>query len=166
MHVNKQRVAAALLLGWLLTSGEIAMAQTHDEIERRNVDAVTKAFDAWRTGAGSPFDLLTPEAPWTIVGHSAAAKRYPNRQSFIDEVIKPFNARMRERLIPQVHDVMADGEQVVIRFDAQAVAHDGKPYRNTYAWFLKMRDGKVVEATAFFDSIAFDDLWNRVAPQK
>lgn len=166
VHGNKRRVSSAVMLvGWLMTSGEIAMAQTHDEIERRNVDAVMKAFDAWCAGSGSPFELLSPDAPWTIVGRSVAARRYPNRQSFMDEVIKPFNARMRERLVPQIQDVMADGDQVVVRFDARAVARDGVPYTNTYAWFLKMRDGKVVEATAFFDSIAFDDLWRRVAPQ-
>jgi hypothetical protein len=29
---------------------------------------------------------------------------------------------------------------------------------------MRFRDGLVVEATAFFDSIAFDELWNEVAP--
>ena len=140
------------------------MAQTHDEIERQNKDAVTKAFEAWRTGTGSPFDLLTADAPWTIVGRSVVARRYANRQAFIDQVITPFNARMRDRLVPQVHDVMVDGNQVVVRFDARAMARDGQPYTNTYAWFLTMRDGKVVEAIAYFDSIALDDLWQRVAP--
>ena len=46
--------------------------------------------------------------------------------------------------------------------DAQDV--DGKPYVNTYAWFLRMQDGWIVEAHAFFDSLAFDDFWRRVAP--
>jgi hypothetical protein len=43
-------------------------------------------------------------------------------------------------------------------------ARDGKPYVNTYAWFLEVRDGRIVVAHAFFDSIAFDELWTRVAP--
>ena len=29
---------------------------------------------------------------------------------------------------------------------------------------MKFREGLVVEATAFFDSIVFDELWNEVAP--
>jgi ketosteroid isomerase-like protein len=49
-------------------------------------------------------------------------------------------------------------------FDAKGTAHDGKPYVNTYAWFLDMRDGKVIAASAFFDSIEFDELWARVTP--
>jgi uncharacterized protein len=37
-------------------------------------------------------------------------------------------------------------------------------YANTYAWFLEMRDGRIMRAHAFFDSIAFDAFWRRVAP--
>jgi len=28
-----------------------------------------------------------------------------------------------------------------------------------------MRDGKVVDGTAFYDSISFNDLWTRVQPR-
>jgi ketosteroid isomerase-like protein len=27
---------------------------------------------------------------------------------------------------------------------------------------MKMRDGKVIDGTAFYDSISFNDLWDRV----
>ncbi len=57
-----------------------------------------------------------------------------------------------------------DGDTVIARFDAQGTARDGKPYVNSYAWFLQLKDGQIVKAQAFFDSIAFDDLWRRVAP--
>ena len=142
------------------------MAQTYDDMERQNKDAVTNAFEAWRAGTGSPFELLSPDAPWTIVGRSVVAQRYPSRHAFIDHVITPFNARMRERLVPQVHDVLVDGNRVVVRFDARAIARDGQPYTNTYAWFLTMREGRIIDAVAHFDSIAFDDLWKRVAPSQ
>jgi ketosteroid isomerase-like protein len=52
----------------------------------------------------------------------------------------------------------------VILFDAEATARDGLPYRNTYSWYLRMRDGKVVSATAFFDTREFDEFWTRVSP--
>jgi uncharacterized protein len=31
---------------------------------------------------------------------------------------------------------------------------------------MEMRDGKIVKATAFFDSIAFDEFWKRVPPKE
>jgi len=45
-----------------------------------------------------------------------------------------------------------------------AMARDGKSYENTYSWFLKMRDGKIIAATVLYDPIAFDDLWKRIRP--
>jgi hypothetical protein len=61
-----------------------------------------------------------------------------------------------------------DGDTVIVYFDAEGPTRDGSTYRNTYAWFLKMHNGKVTDATAFFDSIAFNELWQQVkpAPQK
>ena len=140
------------------------MAQTKDEIETRNKAVVQASFDAWRAGTGSPYDLLADDASWTIVGHSAASKTYPSKEAFMSEVIRPFNARMSVGLKPTLRNIYADGDTVIIFFDANGTARDGKPYGNTYAWFLDMRDGKVVKAFAFFDSVAFNDFWERVKP--
>lgn len=132
--------------------------------QERNKAIVQDRFAAWANGTGSPFELLDENATWTITGRSAASKTYPNREAFMTEVIRPFNARMQAPLKPKVHGIYADGDTVVIFFDAQTIARDGKPYVNTYAWFFEMRDGKVVKATAMFDSVEFNELWSRVQP--
>jgi len=49
-------------------------------------------------------------------------------------------------------------------WDGEGTRLDGNPYENTYAWFMRFREGLVVEATAFFDSIAFNELWGEVSP--
>ncbi|MGU9821676.1 hypothetical protein [Pseudomonas sp. ADAK22] len=41
--------------------------------------------------------------------------------------------------------------------------NDGTRYENDYVWLLTMRNGKAVKGTAFFDSVAFNELW-RVKP--
>ena len=73
---------------------------------------------------------------------------------------------MRERLVPTVHRLYADGDTVIAYFDARGVARDGQPYVNTYAWILRMQVGQIVEAQAFFDAPTFDDLWRRVSPDQ
>jgi hypothetical protein len=60
----------AALMG-LCLSGQPAMAQSTDSIERRNKALVQSRFDAWRAGTGSPYELLADDVTWTIVGHSA-----------------------------------------------------------------------------------------------
>ena len=128
----------------------------------KNKALVQAGFDRWRAGTGSPFELLVPEADWTIVGSSPLSRRYPDRQTFLEQVIQPFNARMATPLVPTVRGLFADGDTVVILFDGRAMAKDGHPYQNTYTWYFRMKDAKVVSAIAFFDTRDFDEFWNRV----
>ena len=140
-----------------------ANAKEVDEASR-NRSLVARGFDAWRDGTGSPYDLLDQGVAWTINGHSIAAKTYPTKEDFMREVIRPFNARMRTRLIPSVRKLYAEGDTVIALFDASGTARDGQAYANSYAWFLTMKGGRIIKADAFFDSIAFDDFWRRVSP--
>jgi uncharacterized protein len=88
------------------------------------------------------------------------------RDEFIDTVIKPFNARLTKPLVPTMRSLHSDGDTVIALFDGEALALDGKPYRNTYAWLMEMKDGKIVKVTAFFDAITFDEFWKRVQPKE
>jgi uncharacterized protein len=147
------------------TGGEMSVNATEvSATETRNKSLVREAFTAWRNGTGSPFDLLADDAEWTIVGRSDASRKYSSREAFMREVIRPFNTRMRAPLQPKIRSIYADGETVIVFFDAGGVASDGLRYDNTYAWFMEFEDGRIVKAHAFFDSIAFNDLWRRVRP--
>jgi len=66
--------------------------------------------------------------------------------------------------VPSVRQLYAEGDSVIAFFDARGTARDGQPYANTYAWILRLKDGRIVEAHAFFDSIVFDAFWHRVSP--
>ena len=80
-------------------------------------------------------------------------------------MIDPFNARLSSRLIPTVRGIYADGDMVIALFDGEGTALDGKPYRNTYSWYMRMRkDGRIYEVVGFFDTIAYTDFWTRVSP--
>ena len=129
--------------------------------------AVVKAsFDRWSAGTGTPFELLLADADWTIVGSSPLSKTYATREAFLEEVIKPFNARMATPMVPAVRGIYADGDVVIIFFDASATTKDGLSYRNTYTWYFRMKDKRVTSAVAFFDTREFDEFWNRVSPAK
>jgi len=140
------------------------MANAAISVEARNKSLVRDRFEAWRQGKGGPFELLADDASWTIEGGSVASKTYVGRETFMREVIRPFNARMSVGLKPTIRALCAEGDIVVIFFDASGTARDGKPYANTYFWLFEMQDGKVTKASAMFDTIEFNDFWSRVAP--
>lgn len=133
-------------------------------IEQANKDRIRVAFEAWAAGTGGPFALLADDASWTIVGNSPVSRTYTSRQEFLDVVIDPFNARMSAPLRPTVRALYAEDDWIIVLFDATATARDGVPYANTYTWYMRVQGDAIVEVIAFFDTIEFTDLWNRVTP--
>jgi uncharacterized protein len=142
----------------------VFMVDKKYEVELKNEQLTREAFRRWADGTGGPFELLADDALWTIVGNSVVSRKYDSKQNFIDTVIKPFNARMSQPLVPTIRSLYSDGDTVIALFDGRATAKDGKPYVNTYAWFMRFLGGRIVEVTAFFDSVEFNDFWARVKP--
>jgi ketosteroid isomerase-like protein len=132
-----------------------------------NRETMRRAFEAWSDGTGAIADAFAPDMVWRIEGHSVASREYASKAQFVEEVLAPFVARFAagERFRPvSIRSVHADGDTVIVLWHGRGVANDGEPYENTYAWFMRMRDGLVVDGTAFYDSISFNDLWSRVQP--
>jgi ketosteroid isomerase-like protein len=143
------------------------LAEPLASVTEANRERIRASFEAWRHGTGYVADVFADEMVWRIEGHSAASREYASKQEFVDEVLAPFSARFEtgEAFRPtRIRSILADGDTVVVVWDGHGVANDGKPYDNVYAWIMKMRDGMVVEGTAFYDSISFNDLWARVTP--
>jgi ketosteroid isomerase-like protein len=133
-----------------------------------NRQIIRAAFEAWQAGTTPITDVFAADMVWRIEGHSVASREYTNRQQFIDEVLTPFGARFvaGERFRPiRIRSIHADDDTVIVVWDGRGIANDGQPYENSYAWFMTMRDGKVIDGTAFYDSISFNNLWTRVQPR-
>jgi ketosteroid isomerase-like protein len=140
------------------------MSSAHTDSLRR---IAMTAFEAWQRGEASITEIFAPHMTWRIEGRSAASSEYRSAQEFVDGVLAPFGARFAdgEPFRPvAVRSVHADGDTVVVLWDGRGVANDGVPYENSYAWFMTFEDDKVIDGTAFFDSIAFNELWERVEP--
>ena len=144
------------------------MIDTPNARTEANRQTIRQAFNAWQQGTGPITEVFAPELVWRIEGHSLASKEYGSRQQFIDEVLTPFGARFRPaapfRPI-RIRSVHADGDTVIVCWDGRGIANNGQPHQNSYAWFMTLRDGKVIDGTAFYDSISFNDLWTRVQPR-
>jgi len=130
-----------------------------------NKRLIADAFAAWAKGEGNPFSLLAEDASWTIPGSSPVAGTYHGRQDFLDRAIQPFVARVAEPLRPAVQSIVAEDDTVVVMWEGHATALDGRPYDNRYCWVMRIQDGQIREATAFFDAPVFTDLWERVSPR-
>jgi ketosteroid isomerase-like protein len=134
-----------------------------------NREIVTDAFRSWADGTGYISSIFADDMTWEIAGRSAASGKFSNTQQFMDEVLRPFGARFSSEPPFRPVNIRAIYEDegnstVILVWDGQGTTTAGTTYQNTYAWFLTLSGGKVVDSTAFYDSIAFNELWESVTP--
>lgn len=152
-------LCGALLFGALVPG----LAQADANIEARNKQAVSQAFERWAAGGTTFFsDILTPDVLWTIKGSGPSAGVYRGVDAFVAGAVQPFAARLSTPVRPVSKQVWADGDHVIIQWDGAGMARDGQPYRNSYAWIFRMRDGKAYEVSAYLDLPAYDDVLQRI----
>jgi ketosteroid isomerase-like protein len=134
-----------------------------------NRQIVADAFAAWSAGTGYVTSIFAPGMRWEIVGRSAVSKRYDSTQQFVDEVLHPFGVRFSAdspfRPV-NIRAIYADDEQrtVAVVWDGEGTTITGTTNENTNAWVMTLEDAKVINGTAFYDSIAFNELWETVRP--
>lgn len=149
----------ALALGPAAAGGRpVAQPPADAAIAQSNAALVRQAFAAWREGRGSLFDLLHEDVEWVVAGTSPVSGRYGSRQAFLEQAVAPIGARLATPIAPEVRQVLAQGDAVVVLWDGMAARRDGGIYRNSYAWHLVFDGGRIVRATAFLDTWALQRL--------
>lgn len=165
---NRLATARNLLiaLAFVVVVAPAQAAVTATKAEVRNEAIVREAFEQWAAGSGNVFDLLSPDVRWTIHGSGPVADTYDGVEDFVQRGSVPLVSRLASPLTPEVHNVWAAGDRVIIRFDASATTTSGAPYRNQFVWIFWMEDGSVVEAEAFLDLVAYQEVVDNNEPRQ
>jgi ketosteroid isomerase-like protein len=129
---------------------------------QQNRKLIEDGFERWANNKGLFFDLLDENVEWIITGNGPLSKTYTSRKQFLQEAIAPISARLSKQITPKIRSIYSDGDTVIVIWDGTSTAKDGKPYNNTYAWVMTIKNGHIIKAIAFFDTIALADLWKRI----
>lgn len=155
-------VASAMFIVVLLFLNA-ANAGLRSDVEARNKQIVTEAFDRWAAGGTTFFsDVLSPAVVWEIKGSGRSAGTFRGLDAFVEQAVRPFVSRLSTPIRPIRKQVWADGDHVIIQWDGEGVARDGQAYKNSYAWIFHMRDGKAVGVIAYLDLTPYDDVLERI----
>lgn len=140
-------------------------SQERAAIEQRNKPIIEAAFEKWRGGTYLFAELLAPDVVWTIHGSGPVSGTYRNQQDFIEQASRPLTSRLATPIVPEVHNIVAYGDTIIIRFDGTATTTSGAPYRNQFVWIFEMKDGLVANAEAFLDLVAYQQVVDNIAPR-
>ncbi len=87
--------------------------------------------------------------------------RCPRAAKSSGKFAKRFSASEPFRPV-NIRGLFVDGDTVIVIWDGAGTTVAGTTYENTYAWIMTLNNGQVVEATAFYDSISFNELWKSI----
>jgi ketosteroid isomerase-like protein len=149
--------AAAIVTG--CATADAAPPQA--DMTQRNTQIVREAFARGVGGADSFYAILADDTQWTVA-RATSPTTYTSRQQFLDAGAEPVVGRLTGSIDAQVHELVADGDQVVARWRGTATARDGLPYVNEYAWAMTLEGERVTRVVAYLDFVALDDLIRRV----
>ena len=125
----------------------------------QNKKIVEDAVAEWRTGNPEAFyEILDENVNWTVIGSTAVSGNYTSRQAFIDGAVRKIGKRVDGMVVPEIVDILTEGDKVVFRWDGSGKMADGTPYHNRYSWAMTFKDGKAVEGTAYLDTALVDTL--------
>lgn len=158
-----RRIGLAAIVALAIAPAIAAPAQADTA---RNETIVRDAFQRWAAGDNVFQQLLAPDIVWTIPGSGSVAGTYRGMTDFIERASVPLVSRLATPLVPQVRHIWAVGDRVIVRFDATATTTGGHPYRNQFAWLFRMKDGKVAEAEAFLDLVAYQQVVDNNQPRQ
>jgi len=151
-----------------VTAVNLSLADTRPAdsgIEGKNRAIVSEAFEKWQEGESVFAELLAPDVVWTIHGSGPVAGTYRSLEDFASRASAPLLNRFATPLVPEVHDIWTDGSKVIIRFDGAATTTSGAPYNNQFVWIFHMQDGRVTEAEAFLDLVAYQEVIDNNEPR-
>lgn len=97
-------------------------------------------------------DKLAEEVKWTNIGSTKFSGTCVGKGELGSKLLLPLFGQLKNGIAAVVHNVIAEGDFVVVQLSGQAETKDGRPYNNTYCHIFTIRDGKIAEVMEYMDT--------------
>jgi ketosteroid isomerase-like protein len=99
---------------------------------------------------------------WTVTGSCSVAGEYRGRKAFYEQVLSVITRRLKTPVHPTVVRVFGEGDWVTLEWRGDALALDGRPYKNVYCWVLRIEERMIQQGIIYHDSALVRDLLERL----
>lgn len=104
--------------------------------------------------------LLSDDLAWWILGKPHL---YPygglKTKSEIAEIFDALGVLIPGWVKIELRQMIAEDDRVAVEWESSGVAANGKEYNNTFAFFFRVWEGKIVEVREYFDLMHVVDVF-------
>jgi hypothetical protein len=98
------------------------------------------------------FDLISDEIVWRNIGSISFSGVYRGKAELMEKLIGPLFGQLKAGIHSSVEKLFGEDDYVIALTSGSAETIDGRPYNNRYCHIIRLRDGKFVEVTEYFDT--------------
>ena len=105
------------------------------------------------------YEMLADDAEW-IVPAGAPVTDYEGRDAVADAMAGGVSGLFFDNtsMKRDVQQMIVEGGSCAVRQHVTATTKEGTPYDNYYCWVYNCRDGKVVQAIEYLDTLVADGI--------
>lgn len=118
-----------------------------------NKQAVVNAYASMAAGNPAPYlDLLSDDVSITMFGDHRFARTFKGKSDIYDNLIGPIREVLDGSIRMNVTHVAAENDTVIVEALGEARTKDGRNYKNSYCFVLKLANGKITESREYMDT--------------
>lgn len=103
--------------------------------------------------AGTTFiDSVTEDVRWIITGQYSWSHSFNGRAAVLNGLMGHLRSLLQQRARTLAHNVIAEGDFVVVEAKGDNLTKSGVRYDNDYCLIFRLRDGKITEVKEYCDS--------------
>jgi ketosteroid isomerase-like protein len=103
-------------------------------------------------GGPSLIDLLDDDATYTFFGSHRFATTMHGKQAILDQLLLPLSTALENGITLTIHNMVAEGDQVVFEATGSARTRDGRAYDNSYCMVVRLQDGRIRSVREYLDT--------------
>ena len=101
----------------------------------------------------SILNYLDENVKITVIGSLSVSGTYTGIQELSENFISVITNALEVQPKIIIDEMVAEGDYVVVKAHGEGgIAKNGKEYNNTYCYFMKLKDGKLIEETEYVDT--------------
>jgi ketosteroid isomerase-like protein len=125
-----------------------------------NEQCVRTFMDAMARADLEPFfDAMADDVSWRWMGVQKWSKTFEGKRSVVDELFSGAGEALNDSFGVQVHQIIAEGDHVVVEHTGRNTTPDGREYNNNYCWVLTFAGGLVREVREYMDTQLVTDTF-------
>ncbi len=121
---------------------------------------VAQLFKTWEAGDSSAFfHALADDVHWTAIGTTPISGVSHSKAEYLAKTYGPLQKVFRGPTACRLKRLVAEGDVAMVEWHGETPLAAGGTYINDYCWAIRVKDGKVVEVTGYFDTASVNALF-------